>query len=283
MRLLVAGITCAVSGLAAQHAAPVETARAFLARLERGLHGKDAPKAVTGFSTQVTVELDSKRLNASGVKATIDYLAPYYLKTHIKEAGREFIRGRGKGTPWMKEGKRSYLLQGREYARDRDSVNRDLSIAAGMTRYLYPARALSGLADLEGPTKVPLRVARGKTTPCWRVRGVAKDGRDFPLALTPAHRGSVRVTALFRVTDLYPLMIELTPLDAKTGKKAGATEQLRFHDHKRGFGGLLLPTRIVFRAEDLKDKRFKLLQKLELESFEPNPAGLTPASFRRPG
>lgn len=268
-------LVCVLPGVAAQ-AKPPDVA-AFLRQLGPKLRTAKAPARIDGFAARVVVTVKSEKGEAD-TDANIEYLRPRYLKTIVKEGGREIVRGSGDGLPWMKESGRAWFLQGKDYARDRKSVYRDLSIAAAMTRYLYPDRTLENLTELQGPTETKLRFSRNISHECRMVSGVAKDGADYPLALAPDHRGPVRVTVWFRMSDSYPLMIELAPL-SKDGKPAGAAEQLRFHDHTK-YAEFVLPGRVSFFEK--REGRLRLLQKVKLMRFEANPKRLKPEGFAKP-
>lgn len=274
-------------GVAADKAATAtaekEDVSAFLARVGETIRGKDAPSRVKSFRAKVSTVVHAQGKKAK-IDVAIDFLAPVYLRTEVKEGGKTYLRGRGKGiVPWMQQGDNAaYWLDGKDYATDRQSVARDLAIASGMTRFLYPDRVLAKLAELEGPIEEELRLRRDETTSAYRVQGIAKDGSDFPLAATPDFEGPLRVRAWFDRKTLALLAILLEPLqDLETRKAAGRLEELRFLDHSAK-DGLLLPKKIMLRIEDRAKARMRTSQSVELISFRANPLVLSKDYFKKP-
>ena len=251
-------------------ASPSESPSEFLARVRPILRTAKAPGKIDAFTTRVAVQIHTRKLEAD-IAARIDFSFPRYLRTEVREGKKTITRGRGKGlVPWQDDGKRSYLLSGKERAQDRANVARDLAIAAGMTRYLYPDRLLGELVDLAGPTPTTIKWMRGKAIDTYRLTGIARDGSEFPLAASPDHEGPIRISMWFRKADLYPVALRLEPLDNLNRRKpAGRAEELRFLAHRR-HAELLMPAKILFRIATRSGK-LKTTQTLVLKSFEANP------------
>lgn len=263
-----------------------ESVEELLTRVARTIRKEGAPDKLRSFRAKVSANVRAQGSTAK-IDVTIDYLTPVYLRTRIRESGKECVRGRGRGlVPWMKLGtNKSYLLQGKEYESDRRAVARDLAIAAGMTRFLYPDRVLKRLHErIAKPIADELPWRRGKTIPAFRVEGIAKDGSDYPLAATPGHEGPIRVRAWFDRKSLALIAILLEPLaDLKTRRPVGRMEELRFLEHVAK-DGLLLPKKILLRIEDRQAKppRMRTSQSVELVEFRANPLVLNKAYFKRP-
>lgn len=261
-----------------------ETVDQLLGRVGKALRSAEAPEKLRSFRAKVSANVRAQGTTAK-IDVTIDYLAPVYLRTEVSEGGKSYMRGRGRGlVPWMKQGKgKAYLLQGKEYDVDRRAVGRDLAIAAGMTRFLYPDRVLAGLAErIQTPISEDLPWRRNEKIPSFRVEGIAKDGSDFPLATAPEHEGPVRVRAWFDRKSLTLLAIMLEPLaDMKTKRPVGLLEELRFLEHTQK-DGLMLPKKILLRIEDREAKRMRTTQSVELIAFRANPMILTTDYFKKP-
>ncbi|MCA8971054.1 MAG: hypothetical protein KDC95_14780 [Planctomycetes bacterium] len=255
--------------------------QAFLKRMAGTIRTKEAPDAIRSFRARVAADVRTPETTAK-IEVGIDYLAPVFLRTEVVENGTSIVRGRDRGlVPWMKTGDgESYWLEGKERAVDREAVARDLAIAAGMTRFLYPDRVLAQLSETSGPVEEEHPWRRDETIPSYRVTGIAKDGSDFPLAATPGYSGKLRVTAWFDRETLALKTILLEPLEEVEGARA-RREELRFLDHVRK-DGLLLPKKVLLRVEDIDAKRMRTVQAIELIQFRANPLVLTKEFFKKP-
>jgi hypothetical protein len=268
--------------------AAADARAAFLDRLPAVLRGEKAPKNVHAFTADVHVRMTPEATEAvegaarvaGDVEAQIAYLTPLFVRTRVLESERVLTRGHDEDGPWQGDGQRAYRLSGKDYERDRKAVLRERATAVLMTRYLYAERELAALTEPEGPTDETLKWGRLAPIDCVRLGGVARDGRGYPLALSPGRTDPVRVSVWFRRSDLIPVAIRLQPLDASL-RPDGPFEELRLFEHKR-FGDVLLPARIELFGPDAKGK-LSLLQQIKLRSFQPNPASLTAAEFRMPG
>ncbi len=252
--------------------------RAFLARLHAALVAPDAPAAVHSFRAEALLT----RRDPEGVvdvEAVIAYRAPDRIRTEIVEGDTRIVRAADRGRLWMRNRNEVYALEGKEYARDRAAVRRDLALAALLVRYLRPAEALAHLQDLRGPRRTVLRFGRLGRYEAFELRGTALDGRRHPLALTPGHKGPVAIRVWFAREDLRLLQVELRPLDAKTRRPAGPREVLRFHRHAR-LAGFVLPVAISVLHPDAAG-RLRVRLRLSLRSFEPN-VPLPAKLFQRP-
>lgn len=256
---------------------------AFLARVAAKIRSKDAPEALRSFRARVAADIRTPDATAK-IEVGIDYLAPVYLRTEVVENGTAIVRGRDRGlVPWQKKGDTAaYWLEGKERAVDREAVARDLAMAAGMTRFLYPDRVLAQLSECSGPSHEDHAWRRGETLATWRVTGIAKDGSDFPLAATTDFEGPLRVTAWFDKETLALKTILLEPLrDLDKRERAGRCEELRFLEHIEK-DGILLPKKVLLRVEDKEAKRMQTVQSIELLQFRANPLILTKDFFKKP-
>jgi hypothetical protein len=256
-------------------------AKAFLASLKAVLRTEKTPDRVNSFTADVLVNVRTKGANAD-VNATIDFHRPRYLKTVVTEQGKRKVQALTDDGPWMQQqGAPAYWATGKEYGTDRKSIHRNVAVASAMTRYLYPDRELAKLDTLEKLVKVDKKWGRGASIPTYRVRGVAKNGSAWALALTPGHKDAVRVTAWFRRKDRYPIAVRLEPLGAR-GELVGPLEELRFYDHQK-HDALILPGVVRFFASKPGSKRLPLVQTVTIKKFGANPSKLTPDSFEKPG
>ncbi|MFQ5507466.1 MAG: hypothetical protein ACE5F1_22105 [Planctomycetota bacterium] len=256
---------------------------AFLARLATALRTEEAPGEIRSFIAEVLVHNRSRELDVDDVEATIGFLKPSYVRTAIREGKKSFVRGyyERPSLSWMSDGKRSWHLQGRDYKRDRDAVYREFFLAKMLTRYLYPDRELAKLTRREGPLRTLWRYSRHKPPiDTLLVHGRSDQPLDYPLSLTPDHKGQVDVRLWLDARTLYPLRLVLRPvLDLRT-KTLGPAEELRFSAH-RSTGGILQPTKVTMLLPDKKGKP-RITLELRVKTMRLNATGLEPADFKKP-
>ena len=246
----------------------------FLGQLATKLRKKGAPKSVDAFDAQVTI-------NDRSEDADVDFDARIIyqgndgqkkLRVEITEGKTRTLRVKNELKYWMQQGEKPFALSGKDYQKDRSNVRRDFALAKLTARFLFPDRELRKLSDVEGPVAVELFLSRKTTVKALRVVGYARNSEDFPLALSPEHRGRVRVTAWFRKENLEVLRLELVPMLEKAGKPEAAlskAEVLRFSKHGWS-NGLLLPHQIsVFHYNE----QMRLIKRtgIMIDSFKANP------------
>ncbi len=245
-----------------------ENVSAFLARLEETLVRKNAAKTLKSFVAKTRVTIRDPKANID-IQAEISFRSPSRLRTLIREGKKTILRVYDRGRAWMRTNQGSYYLQGKEYARDRRDLRRDLSLATLILRFLKPGEELGKLKNLLPPKIVDLRFGRKAQFKALLLQGIAPAKLRYPLALRPKYRGPVLVRAFFEKTSLKPLQIELGPLEPKTGKLMGPLERYRFHSHALK-DGLVIPTELSLLSPDPKGK-YRVVQKVQILEFTLNP------------
>jgi hypothetical protein len=254
-----------------------ESVAAFLARLQETLVRKNAPKSLRSFVAKTRVTIRDPKANID-IDAEISFRSPSRLRTLIREGKKTILRVYDRGRAWMQTSQGSYYLQGKEYARDRRDLRRDLSLATLILRFLKPSIELKKLKDLKPPHRVKLRFGRKAKFAAILLQGIAPADLHYPLALRPKHRGPVQVRAYFEAQSLKPLQIELGPMDPKTKKLIGLIERYRFHSHALK-NGLILPTQLSLLSPDSNGK-YRVVQKVQILQFDLNP-DLPKALFKK--
>ncbi|HHI80218.1 MAG TPA: hypothetical protein ENK02_09560 [Planctomycetes bacterium] len=257
---------------------PVESSAAFLARLQEALVRRNAPKKLKGFIAKTRLTIRDPKANVD-LEAKISFRSPSRLRTLIREGKKTILRVYDRGRPWMQTSQGAYYLQGKEYARDRRDLRRDLSLASLVLRFLRPVEELKKLRGLKGPKKVELRFGRKGRFKALVLEGVAPKELRYPLGMSPKHRGEVWVRAFFEEGSLKPLQVEMAPLDGKTGKRVGKVERYRFHGHALK-EGLLLPTALSVLVEG-EGGKMRVVEKVQILEFALNPE-LPGELFRKP-
>ncbi|HHI79158.1 MAG TPA: hypothetical protein ENK02_04200, partial [Planctomycetes bacterium] len=80
--------------------APIESTRAFLARLQEALVRRNAPKKLKGFIARTRLTIRDPKANVD-LEAKISFRSPSRLRTLIREGKKTILRVYDRGRPWM--------------------------------------------------------------------------------------------------------------------------------------------------------------------------------------
>ncbi|PIE22727.1 MAG: hypothetical protein CSA62_11080 [Planctomycetota bacterium] len=252
--------------------------------IANAVRDEKAPKKLHAFRAQLRLEFKLENSKGKSIlQPKIWYRSkPLALRVEI-EANRNQIEYVRNGRQlWLKsQGQVQDLSRKKEYQRDREQANDYLRIARLVPRLIFPDQILQAAAEPKGPGLVEWRInKRFPLREAYELSFVNPAGDNYPLQSLRDHDGPQQLAMLIDTKSFLPLAYRYYAMDAVSGKKISALEELIFI-RPRSYAGMQLPTQWIKRVEDPKTHKMQQAQHWYLEDFTPNPE-FSPLVFSKP-
>ena len=256
-----------------------------------GAHRKGAAGAVDAFEAHlsvvavgpkknsITIELDSTfKRNVRWKDSRGNQNERALIRYVLDEQGKRLERGRDGNGFWFRSGNEVTSLEGKDFATDRQNVQKEIRLARQLLSYLDPGRTLQ---RLEGDTPVrgmKLHLGRGKQVDCWVVQGRLANYPFYSLDLEEGAGRTANVwmfvekaTGILRAVHGFDL--------GKQGKKRTNLSELVVLQEYHTVEGFKLPS-LLYVSRFVAGER-EPVAKIKILGTKLNPK-LTLADFERP-